>query len=883
MLAFREPGALLLGGLAAAAVVLVWWRVGQRSVPRAALALRVASVLLFGVALAQPLLARPSEQRGTVLVVDLSRSMSGDRARALDEQLRASASTATAAQPVALVAFAQRPTLLQGFTALPAELDTPLAAIGGVDVGARDQTNIEEALRFAEAVALERTSARMVLLSDGQETRGRALSWGHEAAARGVMLDIIEMAMPASFSDVRLSALSPPESAWQGGPIDVTAAVFSPATVSVTLTLSVDGRQVARQTLNAAPGLNSVTVALGALPAGYHALVGNLQAPGDTAPENNTLSASIVVRDRPRALLIEGAPGNSSAIARGLTGASWDVTVLAASQLPSRTGDLAAYDTIILLDVPAGDLSYERQVTLRDYVSKLGRGLVVSGASNSFGRGGYAGTVLESTLPVEVRPRATGQRPPVALLLVLDRSYSMTAPVPGPSRIDMAKTAAAGAVRALGPGDQIGVLTFSDNFKWVTRLRTIANKADIDSVVGDISQVAADGETQMYPALVAAVDELGRSPLDAKHIVLLSDGQPSQAFNVPDFTRRVRDAGLTMSTIAIGDSADVPLMQELAKGGNGRYSFARKPEEIPMLTLAEAEQLGGKVVATGAFLPAQASPSAILRGLDTSALPRLLGYDVTRGKPGAQVVLVAGQAEPILAQWQLGLGRVVAWTSDTGELYAPAWRQGGLLDRLVNQAARWTLPAPGSRFFQVRATARQGDLVLTVDAVGGSASLVDAGPLVAGAVAPDGGAARIAVPRIAPDRFEVRIAHPVTGAYRFTFAQTRGGVTVTDVFGAAMPYPDEFRDDAASSGQLAELATLTAGSIASDVASLPARDSPSGASRLTPVWFWPLGVGLLCFVIDIALRLGHGLSWPVSTRMPLRRQGTRSGERKRAA
>lgn len=882
LVVFREPRMWWLAALVAGAVAIIWWRYGRQSGTWAVPVLRLAAVLLFGAALAQPLVARPSSERGTILLVDASRSMGGARGAALERQVRESARAATVKNPLALVAFAERPALVHTFGLTPVTIDTALGALTTADVGSRGETDIEAALRFAETVAMSRAGARIVLATDGEETRGRALAWASEAAGRGIAVIVVPLTMSAWQADVALASLDAPASSWQGSVVDITVAVTSPTPVTASVLLSVDGQPATPRSLSAGAGLSSVRFALGPLSPGYHALTAEVQAPGDPVAENNLLGGTIVVRERPRALVVVGAPGTNGALIQGLNRASWNVTVLAATALPPQVANLAGYDTIILVDVPAADLSYDWQVALRDFVGKLGRGLVVSGAASSYGRGGYEGTVLESVLPVEVKPRPQGQRQPVALLLVLDRSYSMTVPTPGPSRIDMAKSAAAGAVRALAPGDQIAVLTFSDTFKWVTRLRTLQSQADIDSVVADIAQVTADGETQMYPALVAALDELSRSQLDTRHIVLLSDGQPSQAFSAADFTRRVRDAGLTMSTIAIGESADVPLMQDLARGGNGRYSFARKPEEIPRLTLAEATELGGKVVATGAFLPAPGSTSAILRGLDTGALPRLLGYDVTRVKPAAQAVLVAGQGEPVLAQWQYGLGRVVAWTSDTGDLYAPAWRQGGLLDRLFNQAARWTLSTPQTRYGRFGSTPVGGDLVVTVDAADALAA-DGSGSAVADVVSPGGGTARVALPQVGPGRYEVRLANAAPGPYQFTVTLTTPGGVVRDVAGAAMPYPQEYRADTGDSGLLAELARVSGGSIVPGVSGLLA-SAPAGVrSRLVAIWQWPLTVGLLCFVLDIALRLGHGLPRPGRRRLtPTPGAGGSNGERRAA-
>src|SRR2546429_9883408 len=60
------------------------------------------------------------------------------------------------------------------------------------------------------------------------------------------------------------------------------------------------------------------------------------------------------------------------------------------------------------------------QASVRD----LGTGLVVIGGTESYGPGGYAGTPLETTLPVQIQIPQDMQKPPVAVVLVLESTES---------------------------------------------------------------------------------------------------------------------------------------------------------------------------------------------------------------------------------------------------------------------------------------------------------------------------------------------------------------------------------------------------------------------------------------------------------------------------
>ena len=86
--------------------------------------------------------------------------------------------------------------------------------------------------------------------------------------------------------------------------------------------------------------------------------------------------------------------------------------------------------------------------------------------------------------------------------------------------------------------------------------------------------------------------------------------------------------------------------------------------------------------------------SPILKGLDTSSLPTLLGYNGSTIKPTADIVLKSPAGDPILAQWQYGLGRSVAWTPDVKGRWATSWVTWPKFSQFAGQMLSWVLP-PG--------------------------------------------------------------------------------------------------------------------------------------------------------------------------------------------
>ena len=128
----------------------------------------------------------------------------------------------------------------------------------------------------------------------------------------------------------------------------------------------------------------------------------------------------------------------------------------------------------------------------------------------------------------------------------------------------------------------------------------------------------------------------------------------------------MRNLGITLTTIAIGNDADTKLLQHLADIGGGKYYFAASADQVPQITLNEAQSAGKQPTRTGNFHASVVKPSPIIGDIRPEELPNLDGYQVTEAKPNADVILESGQKDPVLAQWQYGLGRVVAWTPDSG-------------------------------------------------------------------------------------------------------------------------------------------------------------------------------------------------------------------------
>ena len=218
--------------------------------------------------------------------------------------------------------------------------------------------------------------------------------------------------------------------------------------------------------------------------------------------------------------------------------------------------------------------------------------------------------------------------------------------------------------------DELGVVSFNEAAHWVVRTQPLGGVGDLQA---QISGIRADGQTNIFAGLDQAVQSLEGVTATRRHIILLTDGWSSSG-QYDEILAKMKADGITLSTVGAGGGAN-PFLEELATKGGGRFYAAANPASIPDIFLKETQQVSGQQIVEEPFFPILTSSSPIMRGLD-DGLPQLRGYNGTTAKPAAQTVLVTARDDPLLAQWQYGLGRSVAWTSDSTGRWAKDWLPG---------------------------------------------------------------------------------------------------------------------------------------------------------------------------------------------------------------
>jgi hypothetical protein len=391
-------------------------------------------------------------------------------------------------------------------------------------------------------------------------------------------------------------------------------------------------------------------------------------------------------------------------------------------------------------------------------------------------------------------------------------------------------------------------------------LAEVGQGAELRGVLDSIGTLTSRGGTDLLAPLQAGIEAMAGLPDRNKHIVVLSDGISSTG--TPDEFRQALEAGraadVTVSTIAVGDNADTQLMEDIAGWGQGRFHVATTPESLPQLLLAESRAVKSEAVQRGTIPVEIPEPHPLVSQFGAEDFPPLEAYVALSPRPAtaADMVLASPLGDPLLAAWQYGLGRVVAWTSDVGGEWTPAWRDWPELGRYWAQAVRYALPDPkqGAVLAEARTSGDQVTVtVLGTDEAGRGITLARTQVVLS---APDGALFSLDIPQTAPGEYSTTFTAPAPGAYRGLVSVDKAGQHWETPLGLAVGYTPEYDprwpDGAAT---LRQVATLTGGQVVSGWR--PSAATVAAAQDEPPAdeaGLWLVLIALMLWPLEIAIR-----------------------------
>lgn len=848
--------------------------------------LRTAFVVLLAIGLGRVAKTAYSHKVCTVHVVDVSESIP-DEALADAQAAIDKAWNERGEGEVRVITFAVRPRVI-GVTdpgdpkAPPPKIerhDAPGERIHGAG------SDVQAALQLAYGLYPQGFLKRIVLYSDGVQTAGDALAEAGRAQEFGVKLYTVpyKRAVPA---EVAVRELRVPSKIKVGEAFELRAILFSnrPAKVRARLYQgeALNGLDGIRD-LDLKPGENdipfksvvrvpgSVTYALdveplalitGPAPAtsavpSTSASVAPPPPPGKPMPkpgldrfvENNKYAVTVAVPGRPSVLYVEGDQGHGSYLTNALVAQEFEVDLRGPDGIPSSLKEIERYDFVILSDVSADRVSYSQQDLLESYVKDLGGGFLMAGGQNSFGLGGWRHTKVEKILPVRMDAEKKKDQPSIALCLVIDRSGSMSG-----QKIEMAKEAAKATAEILSPDDYIEVIAFDSQPQRLVRMQSARNRMRI---LSDISRLAPNGGTDIFPALQMANEDLALVAAKRKHVILLSDGE-APANGIKELVQEMVSEGMTASAVALGEDADKNLMKLVAETGGGRFYFVKDPNALPRIFTKETELVSKSSAIDEYFQPTLVSNADFLRGLDVEGSPYLHGYVATQLKPPpAQLVLTPGEhEEPLLARWRVGLGWTLAWTSDVKNLWAAEWLRWAQYPQFWGQLVREHMRQKKRQQLDMKVELIDGVVKASVDAIGGDDRFQNGFEGKVTIVGPAPKADKVVVPlqQVAPGRYEAKQVLDQFGSFVLTGDLQSNGATVAESFGhVSNPYPREYAAFEPDLPLMSRLATATGGGMDTPLSAIVDAQGEK-ISYHEDLWQRFVKLAILVFVIDLAVR-----------------------------
>ena len=601
-------------------------------------------------------------------------------------------------------------------------------------------SDISAALEHAANIVAKKDGAKLLVVTDGIETDGDALATVQRLAAEGVKVDVAAFGEEVE-SEVEIIDVEMPEGNIKLNEIfEIKVTVKSMIAGEATLTVS--DIEMSENDFNYQPVSHTVNLTADVNEyviqhkfdqlMGMHRLRFNITQQNDGFGENNEYYTYVYLQKFDKILMLEGFSGEATPVKEALINygeyEQEDITVVNINpengnfaSVPKTVDELRNYDQVVLVNVANSDLLNSNPLAdapnynaaleanympvgfdemLNDYVEIYGGGMLYVGGNepgtedtphafndvdinytenenkSTLDNPVYH-TALKEMLPIDV----VEYTPPIAVMLIIDRSNSMEASVNGKTYLEWAKDAAKECLSALSYRDYMGTRTFSDTYEIPAQISSVLER---QTIIAEIDAIKSGGGTAYAGAIQRASQALaaiGDDKVAARHVIIISDGDPNDAANTGDGngwaeilqTYHTGNAKITYSMLDISGNPKGDLQgifSEENSGGIYETVSAGELPNLPQLIRDEIKTGDIESYVNEQFTPAvQMLNSGVLSGLGSeqiALMPQLTGYYGTRAKGAANTVLRAPYV-PFYSEWNFGKGRVGAMMTNFDE------------------------------------------------------------------------------------------------------------------------------------------------------------------------------------------------------------------------
>ena len=666
----------------------------------------------------------PNRENELMILVDLSDS-GNEQADEKDEYVQTVINLCGEGYKVGVVTFGLEPVYAAPLTYDLRDVYRQYLSAPAPDTSA---TDIAAALDFAAQQFENPQTSKIVLLSDGLETDSEALSAAELIAARGIKIDTVCFPDEAH-GEVQLTGVTlPQDKVVLGQQVDLRLTVESSVEepVSVSVTLSDKGFPDEALSFTLQKGEQVLTVPHVFQSAGMHDLLFNLESSTDFVTRNNLFQAHLEISVFEDVLILENVAGEADYL-EGILSENYTVNTLNihtdADLLPQDAKELCGYQQVILVNISNKDLTSAAMpqgfdAALYEYVYDLGGSMLTVGGSNdvdqnnnpvphAYNRADLAGSLLQEMLPVQT----IDYSPPVAVMLVIDTSGSMSGDL-FPSAVEGARE----TVEALSARDYCGVMSFTTDASEEVSVLPLSQKQTILDTLDRMengTSGSGGGTASGGTVFSGAIDRAGRAlaavDADRKHIILITDGNPSdhlEATSENDANAYGKyidwnlDQGITMSVITLGlgsSSSNFTQMEKTAERGNGKhYNF--ESDELHLVGDIMKQDLAAIALAEMQegieYSPTIGDYTSVFAGMSASTqFPVLNGYYGVRVKDDDSVTVPLEYGYvPIYAAWKFGAGTVGSFMCDLSGLWSAEFVQDDIGRQLIKNIAESLAP-----------------------------------------------------------------------------------------------------------------------------------------------------------------------------------------------
>src|SRR3974390_985876 len=208
-----------------------------------------------------------------------------------------------------------------------------------------ERTDLAAAIRLGTAAFPETGQKRLLLLTDGNENVGDAMSAVLAAKPLGVTVDVLPMGVSRA-NDVSVQKVQVPPRLKKGQAFEVKIFVQAEAAQSATVRLYRNDQYLGEQKVELSAGKNLFSFPQVLPEQGFYSYDVRVDAPGDPLPQNNRATGFATVRGEPRILIVSSDPEQDKQLAAALRTSRIEINLVGLAGFPATLAEMQSYDAI---------------------------------------------------------------------------------------------------------------------------------------------------------------------------------------------------------------------------------------------------------------------------------------------------------------------------------------------------------------------------------------------------------------------------------------------------------------------------------------------------------------------------------------------------------